>query len=261
MSHIFCIAVEIQMVPSAPTWCVPPRTLSLSEREVHVWRASFHQLDALYESFEEVISVDEQAKARRYRFDEHRREYITARGFLRFLLGAYAGQNPQELKFLYNPFGKPSLYNINGSHRITFNLSHAHGFVIYGFSINREIGVDIERIRPEAAHDGVAERFFSPNEIHVLRSLPIHAQPQGFFNCWTRKEAYIKARGEGLSIPLNQFDVSLIPGQPAELLESRIDPKDTTKWTLQALPMGTQYAAALAVEGSDWDLKCWDWRK
>ena len=249
------------MVPSVPTWCIPPRSLSLTEREVHVWRASFHQLDALYESLEEVISVDERSKARRYRFENNRREYITARGFLRFLLGSYAGKNPKDLKFLYNPFGKPALYDPQSNYRITFNLSHAHGFVIYAFSINREVGIDIERIRPEAAHDGVAERFFSHHEVETLRSLPIHAQAQGFFNCWTRKEAYIKARGEGLTIPLNQFDVSLIPGKPAELLTSRIDPEDTNKWMLCALPMGTQYAAALAVEGSDWDLKCWDWRK
>lgn len=249
------------MVPSVPAWRVPPRALSLSENEVHVWRASFHQLYALFESFEEVISVDEQAKARRYRFEDNRKEYITARGFLRFLLGAYAGQNPQDLKFLYNPFGKPSLYNTTNQVQVKFNLSHAHGFVVYAFSINRELGIDIERIRPEAAHDGVAERFFSPAEVEVLRSLPHYAQPQAFFNCWTRKEAYIKARGEGLTIPLNQFDVSMIPGEPAELLESRVSPGETEKWTLRALPMGTQYAAALAVEGRDWELKCWDWRK
>ena len=144
---------------------------------------------------------------------------------------------------------------------INFNVSHAHGFIVFAFTRNREIGIDIERIRPEAAHDGVAERFFSAQEVKVLRSLPLHAQPQAFFNCWTRKEAYIKARGEGLSIPLNQFDVSLIPGESAKLIESRVDPDDAQKWTLQALPMGTQYAAALAVEGSDWDLSCWDWRK
>ena len=242
-------------------WCVPPPTLSLSEGDVHVWRASFHQLDALLESFEDVISVDERAKARRYRFDDHRKEYISARGFLRFLLGAYTHQDPKDLKFLYNPFGKPALYPSSERPQVTFNLSHTHGFVLYAFSINRELGIDLEKIRPEAAHDGVAERFFSTQEVQVLRNLPVYAQPQGFFNCWTRKEAYIKARGEGLNIPLNQFDVSLIPGKPAELLASRVDPEDTNKWFLHALPMGTQYAAALAVEGSDWELKCWDWRK
>lgn len=249
------------MVPSVPTWRIPPQQLSLSEQEVHVWRASFHQLDALHESFEAVISSDERAKARRYRFEDNRREYITARGFLRFLLSAYASQKPADLKFVYNPFGKPSLFTKNGQQHISFNLSHAHGFVVYAFAIEREVGIDIEKIRPEAAHDGVAERFFSANEVRVLRSLPEHAQPQGFFNCWTRKEAYIKARGEGLSIPLNQFDVSLVPGLPAELIASRVDPDDTSKWMLRALPMGTQYAAALAVEGRDWELKCWDWRK
>ena len=249
------------MVPSPPSWRTPPERLSLSTNDVHVWRASFHQLDALYESLEEVISVDERAKAKRYRFEDNRRDYILARGFLRFLLGLYTGQTPNELRFLYNPFGKPALAHVKNNRRITFNISHAYGFVVYAFSINRELGIDIERIRPEAAHDGVAERFFSAKEVQMLRTLPLHAQPQGFFNCWTRKEAYIKGKGEGLSIPLNQFDVSLIPGEPATLIESRIYPSDTDTWTLSALHMGTQYAAALAVEGSDWELHCWDWRK
>ena len=249
------------MVPSRLSWCVPPPRLSLSVKDVHVWRASFHQLGALYESLEEVISHDERVKAQRYKFEDNRREYILGRGFLRFLLGGYLKEPPEKLRFFYNPYGKPALYHQNGSESIHFNLSHAHGFIVYAFTINRELGIDIERVRPEAAHDGVAERFFSPKEVLMLRSLPSHAQPQAFFNCWTRKEAYIKARGEGLSIPLNQFDVSLIPGEPAQLLASRVDPDDAKKWTLQALPMGTHYAAALAVEGSDWELSCWDWRK
>ena len=242
-------------------WKIPPPSLELSSKDVHVWRASFHQLMPLLQYFKALLSTDEQMKAGRYRFEDNREEYIIARGLLRHLLGSYCTKDPRNLQFHYNPYGKPALSSEAGPHRLTFNVSHAHGFVLYVFTRGREVGIDLERIRPEAAHDGVAERFFSSREVSTLRALPRHAQPIGFFNCWTRKEAYIKARGEGLTIPLNQFDVSLVPGEPAALLESRVDPADTNRWTLRSLDMGTQYIAALAVEGQDWDLKCWDWRQ
>ncbi len=248
------------IAPSISSWKIPPPSLQLTSTDVHVWRASFDQLMPLLHHFSEMISLDEQMKAGRYRFEDNRREYVIARGLLRHLLGSYLEQDPQSLQFFYNPYGKPALNGEAGANRLTFNLSHAHGFILYVFTRGREVGIDLERIRPEAAHDGVAERFFSNREVTTLRALPRHAQPIGFFNCWTRKEAYIKARGEGLTIPLNQFDVSLIPGEPAALLESRIDPTDTNRWALQSLDMGTQYIAALAVEGQDWNLKCWDWQ-
>lgn len=242
-------------------WKVPPPSLQLSSKDVHVWRASFHQLMPLLPYFRTLLSSDEQMKAGRYRFEDNRQEYIIARGLLRHLLGSYLGDDPHRLRFHYNAYGKPALSSEAGPERLTFNVSHAHGFVLYVFTRGREVGIDLERIRPEAAHDGVAERFFSSKEVSTLRALPRHAQPIGFFNCWTRKEAYIKARGEGLTIPLNQFDVSLVPGEPAVLLESRVDPADTNRWSLRSLDMGTQYIAALAVEGQHWNLKCWDWQQ
>ena len=248
------------MVPSATRWSSPPQRAELLYEDVHVWRASFHRLTPFLADFDSIISEDERSKARRYKFENNRNDYIMARGLLRRLLGAYMDTDPSTIRFMYNPYGKPALMNQAGRHRVTFNVSHSHGIVLYAFSRGRELGIDLERIRPEAAHDGVAERFFSNKEVSTLRSLPEYAQPIGFFNCWTRKEAYIKARGEGLTIPLNQFDVSLVPGEPAALLESRVNPTDISRWSLRALHMGTQYIAALAVEGQQWNLKCWDWQ-
>lgn len=248
------------MAPSMPHWHLPPTHLMLGSEDVHVWRASFYKLSPMLSQFETLLSEDERSKARRYRFDDNREEYIMGRGLLRHLIGGYLNQDPASVRFYYNPYGKPALMGEGGPDRLTFNVSHAHGVLLYAFSRGRELGVDLERIRPEAARDRVAERFFSQKETKALRSLPEHAQAIGFFNCWTRKEAYIKARGEGLTIPLNQFDVSLVPGQPAVLLESRVDPADTHRWSLQSLNMGTQYIAALAVEGQKWNLTCWDWQ-
>lgn len=248
------------MMLSTTFWGTPPERLDVSREEVHVWRASFYRLMPWLPRLTSLISTDEQARARRYHFEDNRNEYILARGMLRHLLGRYLGEDPAALRFVYSPYGKPSLADQAGPDRLTFNVTHSHGIVLYAFARGRELGIDLERIRPEAAHDGVAERFFSPREVSTLRALPEHAQPIGFFNCWTRKEAYIKARGEGLTIPLNQFDVSLVPGEPAALLESRVDPADIDRWTLAALPMGTQYVAALAVEGTRWRLKGWEWQ-
>ena len=248
------------MVPSMNSWSTPPVSLELLGADVHVWRASFFRLTPFLAQLSAVVSEDERSKARRYKFEDNRTEYLLARGLLRRLLGNYLEEDPASLRFAYNPYGKPALVNQAGQNRLTFNVSHSHGIVLYVFSRGRELGIDLEMIRPEAASEGVAERFFSAKEVTTLRALPEHAQPIGFFNCWTRKEAYIKARGEGLSIPLNQFDVSLVPGEPAALLESRVDPTDVNRWTLQSLHMGSQYIAALAVEGQHWNLKCWDWQ-
>ncbi len=243
-----------------PVWRIPPAELALSRADVHVWRAPFFQLFPLLEEFDEFISEDERARARRYRSEESRNQYIASRGLLRHLIGCYLDEDPADLQFFYNPYGKPALIHSYDGERLTFNLSHSYGMVIYAFSRAREIGIDIEQVRPEAASENVARRFFSSREIRMLRELPDHAKPIGFFNCWTRKEAYIKGKGEGLKIPLNQFDVSLIPGEPARLIESRVAPQDTHKWQLRGLNVGTRYAAALAVEGNDWELNCWRWQ-
>jgi 4'-phosphopantetheinyl transferase len=120
------------------------------------------------------------------------------------------------------------------------------------------VGVDVERIRPKVAQEKIAERFFSPREVTLLRALPAPLQATAFFACWTRKEAYIKATGEGLTLPLDQFDVSLVPGEPAALLRTAWDPQEAARWALQDLAPAPGYRAAVAVAGHDWRLTCWD---
>src|SRR5207244_11453763 len=122
-----------------------------------------------------------------------------------------------------------------------------------------EVGIDLEYIRAEVADEPIAERFFASREIAALIGLPAPLRAEGFFNCWTRKEAYIKARGEGLTIPLDAFEVSLAPEEPAALLRVDSDPAEASRWSLQALAPGPGYVAAIAVEGRDWQLRCWEW--
>jgi 4'-phosphopantetheinyl transferase len=142
---------------------------------------------------------------------------------------------------------------------LSFNLTHSHQLALYAVTRRREIGVDLEYVRADFADEQIAERFFSPREVAALRTVPENLLKEAFFHCWTRKEAYVKAKGEGLSIPLDQFDVSLAPGEPALLLSTRDDPQEADRWSLQALFPGSGYVAALAVEGRTWRLKCWQW--
>lgn len=130
---------------------------------------------------------------------------------------------------------------------------------LYAITRGREVGIDLEFIRCDLEAEQIAERFFSHSEIATLRALPKHFQKCAFFLGWTRKEAYIKARGEGLSLPLDQFDVSLIPGEPAALLSTQPDSDDAFRWSLQELTLASGYVAALAVEGRGWSLSCWQW--
>ena len=140
---------------------------------------------------------------------------------------------------------------------LRFNLSHSQGLALYAVTRGREIGVDLECIRPISDAEQIAERFFSAHENAVFRTIPAHEKPKAFFNCWTRKEAYLKALGDGLARPLDEFDVSLAPGEPAKLLRIEGAPQEASRWSLNRLEPGSGYVAALAVEGYGYQLKCW----
>jgi 4'-phosphopantetheinyl transferase len=240
-------------------WHSPPDALVLGRDEVHVWRVSLDQPRALREGFLHTLAADERARAVRYHFERDRQHFIVTRGVLRVVLGRYLNRAPECVAFCYGAHGKPSLADNTDPHAIRFNVSHSHGVALYAVTRGREVGIDLERIRSDLAVMELAERFFSQREIATLRTLPIEARRQAFFHCWTRKEAYIKACGEGLSMPLDQFDVSLVPGEPAAVLGSQRDPAGFSGWSLQELPLAADYAAALAVEGHDWCLACWQW--
>jgi 4'-phosphopantetheinyl transferase len=240
-------------------WVNPPTDTPLADGEVHLWRASLVQTPDALRRFHATLAPDESAKAARFHFQRDRDHYIAARGLLRHLLGRYLARPPQSLQFSYGAYGKPSLDGAPGAEDLRFNLSHSHELALYAFARGRDLGVDVEHLRADLAGDDIAERFFSTREISMLRTLPAGARTQAFFNCWTRKEAYIKARGEGLSHPLDQFDVSLIPGEPAALLGTRLDPSELARWSLHALDAGEGYAAAVVIQGTDYALRLWQW--
>jgi 4'-phosphopantetheinyl transferase len=209
--------------------------------------------------FEATLNDDERARAARFHFQKDRDHFVAGRGFLRALLGWYAGIAPEEVCFSYNSFGKPDLAADAGTPSLRFNLAHSHGLALCAVTRARQIGVDVERIRPDFATEEIAGKFFSPREAAKLRELPAELRATAFFDCWTRKEAFIKARGLGMSLPLDQFEVAFTPGESPAILHARDDPQAASRWTLRGLAPGEGYAGAVLVEGDEWKLECWDW--
>jgi 4'-phosphopantetheinyl transferase len=244
---------------NAMGWLTPPDGLPLSRDEVHVWRASLDQPASVVERLRNTLDGAERARAARFHFEKDRVRFVVARGALRAILGRYLRVLPARLQFQYSPYGKPSLGAEFAGSGLDFNVSHSHSLALFAFARGRALGVDVERLRAGAADQQIAERFFSEYEVSALCGLPAARQPRAFFDCWTRKEAYIKATGEGLSFPLAEFDVSLLPDEPAALLRVRGDACEAERWDLRALDVAPDYAAALAAEGRGWRLKTWQW--
>ena len=232
----------------------------MTRSDVSVWIARLDVPPRDVEEFSRTLSDDERARARRFAFEHLRRRFVVGRGLLRRLLGRCAGVAPERLDFSYGQYGKPALAGPSSALPLRFNLSHCEDLTLYAVTVGREVGIDVERIRPDFATLDIAARFFSSGEVAVLRAIsdPI-ARVRAFFACWTRKEAYIKARGEGLSFPLHRFRVSLEGGAPAALLDVSDDPGEASRWRLEALDPGSAFAGALAVEGQGWRLSCRQW--
>jgi 4'-phosphopantetheinyl transferase len=211
---------------------------------VNVWIRTLQVSSATESACYELLTSEERARAARYRLGRPRNDFILTRGTLRSLLARYGGMTPQDLSFRYSEYGKPLL---DGKSDLRFNVSHTDGLALIAFVRTREIGVDVEKINAAPDVRKLAERFFSVRERHSLESLSGEDLQAAFFRCWTRKEAYIKARGDGLSLPLHQFDVSVAPNESRALLATRPDPSEAGRWILQDLSVSHGYVAALAV--------------
>jgi 4'-phosphopantetheinyl transferase len=197
---------------------------------------------------ESLLTPDERDRAGRFHFDRLRHSFILARGSLRLLLGRYLGAAPAGVRFAYGEKGKPAL--ADPSSRLHFNASHSGGIALCAFTLDCEIGVDVEQMRPLPDMQGIARRFFCAEESGELMALPEHQREAAFFRCWTRKEAYIKAIGDGLSAPLDGFAVTLRPDEPARLKHIANNTAAGEAWTLQNAEASPGYAAAVAYRGS-----------
>jgi 4'-phosphopantetheinyl transferase len=225
----------------------------LAPAEVHVWEFPLIVSEAMLADCAQLISLDEQGRAARFHFEKDQRKFTVARASMRKILAAYLQSEAQELSFMYSKNGKPAL--AEGASDIRFNLSHSGEMALLGVARGFDIGVDIELIRPDVETDNLARRFFSPRERESIRALPGDERVSAFFRCWTCKEAFLKAQGVGLSRDLDSFDVEVNPKSPAHLLATRPDTAEADRWSLHDVEIISNYAAALAVEGSIRSLK------
>jgi 4'-phosphopantetheinyl transferase len=223
------------------------RPHALEQDAVHVWWTHRTQAESRLTELQRTLAGDEIERAQRFRFDRDRNQYIISRGLLRELLGRYLQEAPEKLQFRYSDKGKPELLPASSS-SLRFNLSHSGNLTMLGFAWNRRVGVDVEFMNRNIEAEEISARFFSASERQVLRSLRPEQRVPAFFACWTRKEAYVKATGDGLSLPLDQFDVSLAPGEEARLLSTRPDAREAKSWQMWNVDLDSQYAAAVIVE-------------
>ncbi|WP_376793875.1 4'-phosphopantetheinyl transferase family protein [Thermogemmatispora sp.] len=234
-------------------WPTRPTDFYLAPGEVHLWCTSLALPSATVARLAAVLAPDEQQRAAGFLSAESRREFVAARAILRLILSRYLGLGPQELRLRTNPWGKPELEPAPASSRpaLTFNLSHSEGLALYALTCERAIGVDLEFLRPlpEDELEQLAARYFAPSEYRTFLNLAHEEKRAAFFRCWTRKEAYVKARGQGLSLSLSAFEVSLTSDSPPRLLASSEDPQAPQRWSLLSLEPSPSYTAALAVEG------------
>lgn len=217
--------------------------LHLAAREVHSWCVPLDVPPDAYDILHASLSCEERTRSARFRSEQDRRRFVVAHGALRGLLGRYLGIHPGQVRLVADASGKPELSPEFGS-RLRFNLSHSAGLALIAIAADADIGVDVEYVRPSPEYADIARDFFSAEEVQQLTGFPDHLDAEAFLRCWTQKEAYVKARGEGLAIPLSSFSVPHVPGA----------------WSLYTLQPAPGYVGALAIERKGWRLRQWHWR-
>ncbi len=234
---------------------MPANEICLGIDEVHVWRA-FLDNDQRGSSIDcvKILSNDEKERATRFFFQEDRDKYVIRRAMLRRILSCYLRVDPQEICFRYGHYGKPRLADEFSERPLHFNMSHSGNLAMYAFSRGGELGIDVERIDEKVEVDLLAQRFFSSEETERIRTLSEEERRISFFDSWVRKEAYLKAMGTGLSVPVDSFEL------PRQVLGRNMEDRvDTTSWFSHSLTVDTHYASALVVQGSSYKISLWQY--
>jgi 4'-phosphopantetheinyl transferase len=239
-------------------WPVAPAGLKPAADEVHVWAAALDRPADEVADLSRCLSDEERERAAKFRHAASRNEFIVARGLLRVLLGERLDVDPCEVPFSQTARGKPRLAGPDPA-AVCFNVSHSHGLALFALTGRCEVGVDLEHVRPFSDEMGLAERFFTPREAAALRALDACGRRETFFRLWTRKEAYLKAHGLGLSFGLERVEVSHTPEDPAHIVHIDGDRRAAACWSLRTLAPAPGYVGALALQAHDYRLFCWRW--
>jgi 4'-phosphopantetheinyl transferase len=225
---------------------------SLDEQTIHIWSLPIRPSESAITEYHYLLSPDERTRARRFRFDYLQRSFVFTRGALRVLLGRYLAIPPEEVSFRYSATGKPS---VSIGTPLRFNTSHSGDTVLFAFTRECDIGVDVEQIHDLPKMDDIVSRFFCSEEASQFASTPQTERAATFFRCWTRKEAFLKATGNGLSAHLDSFCVTLDSTEPARLVHIGGDSNAARSWTLHDLAVSPQYAAAVAYRDTPRSLR------
>jgi 4'-phosphopantetheinyl transferase len=235
-------------------WSTSPQVFELSRGHVDLWRLRLNLPEQCHKLLQRVLNAEEIARADRFHFDRDRRRFVAARAQLRMILGRYLARDPRAITFLYGPHGKPHV-----DESVGFNLTHSEELAVLAVARERQVGVDLEAIRTINDIESIAGRFFSPRENAALLSIPESERTEAFFRCWTLKEAYIKATGEGLAQPTEAFDVAFGRGEQTELLSVHGKPEEASRWSLFEFSPTGGFVGAFAIEGHDWELRRFDY--
>ena len=227
--------------------------------QVHAWRFSLIQRQDVIARLFETLSADEIARIERLHFPEHREKAVVARGVLRTILGEYLDMPASKLNFFYGEAGKPAL-NFQTQTKLEFNLTHSHQEGVLAITCGRTLGVDIEYLNAQSEFGELANRFFSLAEVRLLEEIDPARRNLAFYHIWVQKEAYLKALGQGLSIPLNSFSVSVDPDLSARLIKASDHIEGAqADWLIHRINVPKNYVGAIAVDGDGLELVYFDW--
>jgi 4'-phosphopantetheinyl transferase len=240
-------------------WPLPPNNCALAATEVHVWAACLDQPAARLAMLKRTPAADERERAHRFHSELDRNRFIAGRGLLRAVLGRYLQTDASQVVFNYGPNGKPLLPTAPAGGTLHFNLGHSDGLALIAVTRHCPVGVDIERIRPLSETGEIAGHFFSPPEAGALEAVPRSQRTEAFFSLWTRKEAWLKALGEGITGALGTVEIPSLPASHGQLIEFRGPPEATAGWRLYELSPAAGFKAALATRAEGVRLSCWRW--
>ena len=246
------------MINSNSPWLKGFPQVGIKRDVIHVWRYTLDLPSSQRESLLEILSPDELERAGKFYFEKDRNRFIAARGILRKILGIYLNEDPEQIHFEYAAFGKPELKSGSYLPKLSFNLSHSENIALFAIASEGNIGIDVEHIRYDMEIEPLASRFFSEMEIHALERVEGEKQNDVFFQFWTRKEAFLKAIGKGLSFPMERCDVSIADNRNFAPVIIPTDTEEHTNWFVLDLEPGKGYAAAVVADRPEMEISFWD---